>query len=65
MFVLFITKRLHRFDPATGRFRRYEPDLNRPGTLSDYRVNSVHIDRSGTIWVTSPRTRSCPVTLTR
>jgi streptogramin lyase len=25
--------------------------MNRPGTLSDNRVNSVHFDRSGTMWV--------------
>jgi ligand-binding sensor domain-containing protein/signal transduction histidine kinase len=40
-----------RFDPATGRFTVYHHDPNRPGTLSDNRVNSVHFDRSGTMWV--------------
>ena len=42
---------LHRFDPATGQFTSYEHDMDRPGTLSDNRVNSVHFDRSGTMWV--------------
>ncbi|MGB6691230.1 MAG: two-component regulator propeller domain-containing protein [Terracidiphilus sp.] len=42
---------LERFDPATGQFSGYENDINRPGTLSDNRVNSVHFDRSGTLWV--------------
>ena len=42
---------LYRFDPATGRFTSYEHDIDRPGTLSDNRVNSVHFDRSGTMWV--------------
>ena len=42
---------LERFDPATGQFTRYEYDMNRPGTLSDNRVNSVHFDRAGTMWV--------------
>jgi len=42
---------LHRFDPATGQFTIYEHDVNRPGTLSDSRVNSVYFDRSGTAWV--------------
>jgi len=42
---------LQRFDPVTGQFTRYENDMNRPGTLSDNRVNSVHFDRSGTMWV--------------
>jgi ligand-binding sensor domain-containing protein/signal transduction histidine kinase len=42
---------LHRFDPATGQFAIYEHTANVPGTLSDNRVNSVHFDRSGTMWV--------------
>jgi signal transduction histidine kinase/ligand-binding sensor domain-containing protein len=42
---------LYRFDPATGHFINYEFDVNRPGTLSDNRVNSVHFDNSGTMWV--------------
>jgi PAS domain S-box-containing protein len=41
---------LQRFDPATSQFTKYEHDINRPGTLSDNRVNSVHFDRSGTMW---------------
>jgi PAS domain S-box-containing protein len=42
---------LQRFDPTTSQFTNYEHDMNRPGTLSDNRVNSVHFDRSGTMWV--------------
>jgi ligand-binding sensor domain-containing protein/signal transduction histidine kinase len=42
---------LHRFDPATGQSTAYEHDIDHPGTLSDNRVNSVHFDRSGTMWV--------------
>jgi PAS domain S-box-containing protein len=42
---------LERFDPATGQFTKFEPDINRPGTLSDTRVNSVYFDRSGRMWV--------------
>jgi ligand-binding sensor domain-containing protein/signal transduction histidine kinase len=42
---------LHRFDPATSQFTIYQHDINRPGTLSDDRVNSVYFDRSGTMWV--------------
>lgn len=45
---------LERFDPATGQFIRYEYDMNRSGTLSDNRVNSVHFDRYGTLWVGTP-----------
>ena len=42
---------LYRFDPATAKFTGYEHDMDRPGTLSDNRVNSVHFDRSGTMWI--------------
>jgi PAS domain S-box-containing protein len=42
---------LHRFDPATGQFTTYAHNMDRPGSLSDNRVNSVHFDRSGTMWV--------------
>lgn len=45
------TAGLRHFDPATGRVTRYELDMNRPGTLSDNRVNSVHFDASGTMWL--------------
>ena len=41
---------LERFDPATGQFKTFEHDIDRPGTLSDNRVNSVYFDRSGTMW---------------
>ncbi len=42
---------LHRFDPPTGKFTVYEHHVSRPGALSDNRVNSVHFDRSGAMWV--------------
>jgi signal transduction histidine kinase/streptogramin lyase len=42
---------LYRFDPATDQLTEYEHDINHPGSLSDNRVNSVHFDRSGTMWV--------------
>jgi signal transduction histidine kinase len=42
---------VHRFDPNTGKFTVYEHQLSQPGTLSDNRVNSVHFDPSGTMWV--------------
>jgi PAS domain S-box-containing protein len=42
---------LQRFDPARRQFTVYEREMNRPGTLSDNRVNSVHFDSSGTMWV--------------
>jgi ligand-binding sensor domain-containing protein/signal transduction histidine kinase len=42
---------LRHFDPATGQVTIYQHNRNLPGTLSDDRVNSVHFDRSGTMWV--------------
>jgi signal transduction histidine kinase/ligand-binding sensor domain-containing protein len=42
---------LERFNPATGQFTAYEHDNDDPLTLSDNRVNSVHIDRTGTMWL--------------
>ena len=42
---------LRRFDPENGQFITYEHNRNLPGTLSDDRVNTVHFDRSGTMWV--------------
>ena len=42
---------LQRFDPVTGQFTRYEHDMDSLSTLSDNRVNSVHFDRSGMMWV--------------
>jgi len=42
---------LVHFDPATGQFVTYEHNRNLPGTLSDNRVNSVHFDHFGTMWV--------------
>jgi ligand-binding sensor domain-containing protein/signal transduction histidine kinase len=42
---------LQRFEPKTGQFAAYQHDIHRPGTLSDNRVNSVHFDRSGRMWV--------------
>lgn len=42
---------LHHFDPRTQRFRllRHEPDV--PTSLSDNRVNSIHIDLRGEMWI--------------
>jgi signal transduction histidine kinase/ligand-binding sensor domain-containing protein len=42
---------LHRFDPRTQEFTVYEHDPNNPRSLSDNRVNSVHFDRTGNMWV--------------
>jgi signal transduction histidine kinase len=40
---------LQRFDPTTGEFTSYRHDPARPGLASDW-VNTVMVDRSGTVW---------------
>jgi ligand-binding sensor domain-containing protein/signal transduction histidine kinase len=45
------TAGLRHFDPATGRVTMYQHDIDRPGTLSNDRVNSVHFDAAGTMWL--------------
>ena len=42
---------LQRFDPTTEQFTVYQHNANDPTSLSNNRVNSVHFDRAGTIWV--------------
>jgi signal transduction histidine kinase/ligand-binding sensor domain-containing protein len=42
---------LHRFDPRTGQFKIYAHDPDNPLTLSDDRVNSIHVGRTGEIWL--------------
>jgi signal transduction histidine kinase/ligand-binding sensor domain-containing protein len=42
---------LQRFDPTTEQFIVYKHNANDPTSLSNNRVNSVHFDHSGTIWV--------------
>jgi ligand-binding sensor domain-containing protein/signal transduction histidine kinase len=42
---------LHHFDPATQRFTLLQHKPDDASSLSDNRVNSIHIDRSGRVWV--------------
>ena len=42
---------LRQFDPATGQLAIYEHNSKLSGSLSDNRINFVHFDRSGTVWV--------------
>ncbi|HUL14013.1 MAG TPA: two-component regulator propeller domain-containing protein, partial [Methylococcaceae bacterium] len=41
---------VHRFDPQTGRFTVYQNKSGDAHSLSSNRVNSVYIDRAGTLW---------------
>jgi signal transduction histidine kinase/ligand-binding sensor domain-containing protein len=42
---------LHRFDPATRKFTIFRHDPHKPTSISNNRVVSAYIDRSGTMWV--------------
>ena len=46
---------LHRFDPDTSTFTIFENELRAPHSPGHNRVNSVHVDRSGTVWVATFR----------
>ena len=42
---------LHRFDPETGTFIRYQYDPDDPGSLGSNYVLSLYEDRHGALWV--------------
>ncbi len=46
---------VHRFDPHTGHFTVFEHRPGDPHSLSHDRVNSVYVDRSGTVWAATFR----------
>src|SRR5712671_7199831 len=41
---------LQRFDPERGQFTIYRNEPAKPRSLSNDVVNSVYVDRSGTVW---------------
>jgi len=45
------TSGLQRFDPRTVQFTTYAHTTGAPGELSDNGVNSIHITRTGVIWL--------------
>lgn len=42
---------LERFDPSTGEFTTFQHKSDQPSSLASDRVNSIHFDRSGSMWV--------------
>ncbi|MEO8662600.1 MAG: two-component regulator propeller domain-containing protein [Bryobacteraceae bacterium] len=42
---------LHHFDPATNRFTLLQHRPDAPNSLSDNRVNTIHVDAKGGMWV--------------
>ncbi len=50
-----LSKGVQRFDPRTGTFRDFEAELSAAHPPGHERVNSVHVDRAGTVWVATFR----------
>ena len=50
-----LSQGVHRFDPRTGTFRLFEAELSAAHPPGHERVNSVHVDRAGTVWVATFR----------
>lgn len=42
---------VHRFDPGTGTFTIFDAELRAAQPPGHNRVNSVHVDRTGMVWV--------------
>jgi signal transduction histidine kinase/CheY-like chemotaxis protein/ligand-binding sensor domain-containing protein len=46
---------VHRFDPRTGSFKVFDAELRAAHPPGHNRVNSVHVDRAGTVWAATFR----------
>ncbi|WP_395702481.1 two-component regulator propeller domain-containing protein [Aquabacterium sp.] len=46
---------VHRFDPRAGSFRVFDAELRAARPPGHHRVNAVHVDRAGTVWVATFR----------
>jgi len=46
---------VHRFDPSTSTFRVFDAELRAAHPPGHNRVNSVHVDRAGTVWAATFR----------
>jgi ligand-binding sensor domain-containing protein/signal transduction histidine kinase len=46
---------VHRFDPRAGTFRVFDAELRAANPPGHNRVNSVHVDRAGTVWAATFR----------
>jgi ligand-binding sensor domain-containing protein/signal transduction histidine kinase len=46
---------VQRFDPRTGTFRVFDAELRAAHPPGHNRVNSVHVDRAGTVWAATFR----------
>ena len=50
-----LSKGVQRFDPRTGTFKGFEAELHALQPPGHDRVNSVHVDHAGTVWVATFR----------
>ena len=46
---------VHRLDPRTGTFKLFDAELRNAQPPGHNRVNSVHVDRAGTVWAATFR----------
>jgi signal transduction histidine kinase/sugar lactone lactonase YvrE len=46
---------VHRFDPSTSTFRVFDAELRAAHPPGHNRVNSIHVDRAGTVWAATFR----------
>jgi len=46
---------VHRFDPRAGTFKVFDAELRAAHPPGHNRVNSVHVDRAGTVWAATFR----------
>lgn len=46
---------VHRLDPGTGTFTAFDAELREAQPPGHNRVNSVHVDRAGTVWAATFR----------
>jgi len=46
---------VHRFDPGTSTFKVFDAELRAANPPGHHRVNSVHVDREGRVWVATFR----------
>ena len=50
-----LSKGVQRFDPRTGTFTLFDAELRAAHPRGHNRVNSVHVDRAGTVWAATFR----------
>jgi ligand-binding sensor domain-containing protein/signal transduction histidine kinase len=55
MWLATSSRGVHRFDPRDGNFKAFDTELRAAKPPGHNRVNSVHVDRAGTVWAATFR----------